>query len=334
MINYEVDIPVRITIWIREEFQKKQFEVIKKAKPSIIFLQSDGGRNELEDIIIRKNRIYIENNINWNCKVYKLYENNNLGLYDMSKKTNDFIWKRVDRCVFLEDDIVPSVSFFTFCKELLDIYENDLRIECICGFNHLEIHEEVSSDYFFCRQGSVWGYATWRRAWEGRYDFSYFNDRYVLKLLKNNTKRNKSIYKKLSNYPINDNYEGHAPAFEFFTELAMYTQNRLQIVPKKNMICNLGCDEHATNSPNYSKIPYPLRTLFNMKTYELESSLNHPKYVINDEYYEIKRNKILAYNNKLMEIYYFLYYFFHLTFKNKIKFFNERFSGLIRKVKQ
>lgn len=43
-----VDVPVRVQVWIRPECQKAQFEVIKKARPSILFLISDGGRNEKE----------------------------------------------------------------------------------------------------------------------------------------------------------------------------------------------------------------------------------------------------------------------------------------------
>ena len=46
--KYLVDIPVRINIWIRPECQRRQFEVIKKARPSILFIQSDGGRNDEE----------------------------------------------------------------------------------------------------------------------------------------------------------------------------------------------------------------------------------------------------------------------------------------------
>ena len=42
MKQYLVDVPVSINIWIRPECQRQQFEVIKKARPSILFLISDG----------------------------------------------------------------------------------------------------------------------------------------------------------------------------------------------------------------------------------------------------------------------------------------------------
>ena len=43
MKPYLVDVPVGVNIWIRPECQEKQFEVLKKARPSILFLISDGG---------------------------------------------------------------------------------------------------------------------------------------------------------------------------------------------------------------------------------------------------------------------------------------------------
>ena len=56
MKPYLVDVPVRVNIWIRPKCQRKQFEVLKQARPSIMFLQSDGGRNDKEWEAIHKNR--------------------------------------------------------------------------------------------------------------------------------------------------------------------------------------------------------------------------------------------------------------------------------------
>ena len=84
----------------------------------------------------RTEKIFDEE-IDWECTVYKFYEDHNNGLYTMGRKVADFIWETVDRCIFLEDDHIPSISFFRYCAELLEHYKDDLRIECICGMNHL-----------------------------------------------------------------------------------------------------------------------------------------------------------------------------------------------------
>lgn len=297
MKPFLVDVPVRVNIWIRPECQRKQFEIIKKARPSILFLQSDGGRNEEEWAAIKKNRLIFDNEVDWNCKIYKIYENHNLGMYTMSKKTTSFIWEKVDRCIFLEDDLLPSVSFFKYCAELLEKYKDDLRIECICGMNHLGIYNDVNTDYFFSRQGSIWGVATWRRSANMRdYNFSYANDPYIMKLLKQRTKNNKIFRKRYLAYAYKKTYEGHVAGGEFFTEFAMYGYNQLQIIPKKNLISNIGATQHSAHADDTNLLPNGIKKVFNMKTYELNFPLTHPKFVIPDIFYEKKRNRIMAYN--------------------------------------
>lgn len=293
-----VDVPVKINIWIREECQRRQFEVIKKARPSILFVTSDGGRNEREWEAIRHNRKIYDEEIDWDCTVYYQYMSENNGLYAMGKKRLALIWSVVDRCIFLEDDIIPSVSFFAYCAELLEKYKDDTRIETICGMNNLGTCEDVTADYFFSRQGSIWGTATWRRVYADRGDFSYGEDPYVMKLLKQRTKRNPTFMKKIEAYAKSKLHEGHVAGGEFWIEFSMYAQNRLQIVPKYNMINNIGfgdASEHAKGQQYFSS---DIRKLFNMKTYEYEMPLKHPKYVIPDIEYEKKRNAMLDYNDK------------------------------------
>ena len=87
----------------------------------------------------------------------------------------------VDRLVVLEDDCVPSQSFFPFCKEMLDKYENNTHIGWIDGMNHLGVYKECPYDYFF-GQCCCWGWATWKRNWDKMdYKMDFLNDEYSLK---------------------------------------------------------------------------------------------------------------------------------------------------------
>ena len=293
-----VDVPVKINIWIRRECQRKQFEVIKQARPSILFVTSDGGRNEKEWDAILENRKMYEDEIDWDCTVYYQYASENMGLYTMGRERLALIWSVVDRCIFLEDDIIPSISFFAYCAELLEKYKDDTRIETICGMNHLGVCEDVTADYFFCRQGSIWGTATWKRAHAGRGDFSYGEDPYVMKLLRQQTKENPTFMKKIEAYSRETLHEGHVAGSEFWIEFSMYAQNRLQIIPKYNMINNIGYGDSSEHAKGFEYLNSDTKKLFNMKTYEYEMPLKHPKYVIPDVEYEKKRNVLLGYNNK------------------------------------
>lgn len=295
-----VDVPVCVNIWIRLECQRKQFDVIREARPSILFVQSDGGRNEKEREIIRANRKMIDEGIDWECSVYRIYEDENNGLYKMANKTSSIVWSTVDRCIFLEDDDIPSVSFFRFCKEMLDKYENDYRIQGICGYNPLGIWKDASSDYFFSGETNPWGNAYWKRTRSlvFDYDMAFTEDEYVLKLMKEH----------LGNYTFNrarecgnsGEIDGHVPYGEFFFGIARATQNALYIMPKCNMISNYGCGDDSVHSSAYKVLSKAEQSLFYSNTYEIGEVIKHPQYVIRDTNFEREVRKVIAVGHPLI----------------------------------
>ncbi len=147
----------------------------------------------------------------------------------------------------------------------------------------------------FARCGAIWGLATWKRTREDRkLGFSYAKDEYTMKLILKNAKDYKTFQKRVEGYAKSDIFEGHVAAGEFYHDLAIYGQNRLYIVPKRNMMCNIGCTENSAHADEYKLMPRATKKIFNMKTYELEFPLKHPEYVLADGKYEKKRAKIMA----------------------------------------
>lgn len=297
MKSYLVDVPTQINIWIRPELQSKQWEIIKKARPSVLLIVSDGGRTEDEWESIISNRKMIEEGIDWECEVYKLYKDENIGVKKMIMETHEFVWEKVDKCIFLEDDIIPSVSFFRYCKELLDKYENDYRINAICGMNHLGVSENVNSDYFFSRQGSIWGYALWKRTYLQYYNYEYEKDTYIWNLLKNETRKDPRLWKSINGIKRDKNI--YFSPTEFFMDLCMFSQNQLLIIPKKNMICCEGASRDAHGADSINRLPRGIRHVFFMKTHDLEFPLVHPQFVIPDEQYKKRRNSIIGRNHPI-----------------------------------
>lgn len=300
MKPYLVDVPVKINIWTRPECQRKQFEVIRQARPSVLFIASDGGRNEEEWRLIKENRKIYEDEIDWDCNVYHIYEDENKGMYGMGKIIHKFVWDRVDRCIFLEDDQIPSVSFFQFCAEMLEKYKADTRISMICGMNHLGVYEDVNTDYFFSRRGSIWGIAMWKRTYDQYFDFSYRDDPYIMRCLKERTRHSQITWKQICAYAKNEYYRGHIAGDEFFLKFASYGQNQLQIIPKYNLISNIGSTGNSAHAGEIQELPRGIRRVFGMKTYELQFPLKHPKYMMPDIFYEKKRNRIMGTGHPLV----------------------------------
>lgn len=334
MKPYLVDVPVRVNIWIRPECQQKQFEVLKKARPSIMFLISDGGRNEKEWEAIRQNRKLIDEGIDWDCTVYRLYEEQNNGLYAMGKKGSELIWSKVDRCIFLEDDYVPSISYFRFCAELLEKYKNDERVSAICGMVHTGVWERASTDYFFSKGGSIWGMATWKRTFEKRkYQFEYAKDPYTMNLLKKATKDNKIFWKRLKGYVEKGVYENHPAGGEFFHGMELYGHRQLYIVPKYNMIKNIGCTEEGAHATEYRLLPRGLRRVFNMETYEIDFPLKHPKYFLEDVEYFRTVKRIMAFGHPIIQLWRRIESVFLVVRYKGIKGFANRFSKMLKRRK-
>lgn len=298
MDKWITNVPVVVNIWINPDNQKEQFEVIKKAKPSQMFLVSDMGRDNEEKQRVISNRKYVLENIDWQCEVHKLFMDDNVGIYKMLPKVEEFVFSTVDRCIYLEDDIIPNVSFFTYSAELLEKYKDDERVGVICGHNHLGEYDCGESDYFFSRHGSIWGIALWKRTLSNKeklMSLKEYEKQLVLKRLKHDGIVRKEFFDVLSGKKC--------PDWEYYIMMNVYAMNQLQIIPKKNMICCKGASASSHSADSLERLPRGVQQVFNMKTYELPDAIIHPSVIINDVCYEKIRNRIMGYNHPFITYY-------------------------------
>lgn len=293
-----VDVAIRVKIWIRPELQRRQFESIRRARPTMLFLDSDGGRNDEEWAIIRECRGIFEE-IDWECEVHRIFHSSNQGLYASGFFSSKYIWKHVEYAIFLEDDVQFSDSFIPWCAEMLNRYANDTRVLAVCGMNHEGISEGVPYDYFFSREASIWGVATWKRTWELR-DIKYADDAYLRSLVKDNARLNPGLIRATKGYAESDVYEGHVAGSEFWLAFSALVTNQLYIVPTRNMICNVGCTADSAHADVIKLLPKGTQRLFNMQTYDCSFPLVHPKYVAPDIRYQKSVYRIMAIGHPLV----------------------------------
>ena len=74
----------------------------------------------------------------------------------------NWFFNQVEEGIILEEDILPTNEFFTFCETSLQWYRDDKKIFHISGFNPVG---EIPHSYY-SRIPLVWGYATWRDRWQ------------------------------------------------------------------------------------------------------------------------------------------------------------------------
>ena len=294
----ENNYAVLILFFARPDTLSQVFEQVRKAKPSKLFLYQDGpreGRNDLEGI--QKCREIVEN-IDWDCEVHKWYQDKNVGCDPSEYLSQKWAFSYVDKCIILEDDDVPSLSFFPFCQELLDKYENDERISMIAGMNHEEISVDVPYDYFFTSNVSIWGWATWKRVidgWDPQY--SFMRNPYLVKILKSKIqgmKYRKDFYPMLKRHS-----ESGIEYYESIHMSYMLLNSGLSIVPTKNLIRNIGYKGGTHSSSDFAMLPAYLKRLYSLKTFELEREIKHPPCVIENCEYRKRVEKMMKYNRTI-----------------------------------
>lgn len=285
MFPYNIDVPVLILFFNRPDHLSEVFAEVKKARPSQLFLYQDGPRGERDIPGIEGCRAIVsDENIDWDCKVHRLYQEKNYGCDPSEYLSQKWAFSIVDKCIVLEDDDVPSQAFFPFCKELLDRYENDERVWMIAGFNSEEVtmvndddnDDNRKASYFFTSVFSIWGWASWRRVidtWDAGY--SWLDDEAKV------AKVERVIKEKRLRSDILQMCRDHKVAGKAFYESifwsSMLLNDGIAIMPTHNLINNRGVTDDSTHFQGSLKtMPHNLRKQFTMKRFEIAFPLVHP----------------------------------------------------------
>ncbi len=286
------DIAVLCIFFARPDILAKSFASVREARPRQLLLWQDGPREGRSDDIenIEKCRKIVED-IDWECEVFTNYHDKNMGCDPSTHYAHKWAFTIVDKCIILEDDIVPSQSFYPFCKELLDKYENDPRVDRICGMNLLLEYDNDGADYFFSQYGSSWGWATWKRvadSWDT--DYCFLQYKRVIQNLKDresSEKQKETIIKRL----IKEKQSG-IPYWEMVTGVRTLLYNGLVIYPTKNLIQNVGLSSNSTHAPkSIDSINNKTRHYFFSNIYEYSFPLKHPRYIFDDINYRNECSK-------------------------------------------
>lgn len=290
----EVDVAVLLLFFTRTRVTTFTFEQIRKARPARLYLYQDGPRPGRQDDIvnIKQCRDTVESMIDWDCEVHRLYQEKNYGCDPSEYVSQKWMFETETKGIIIEDDDVMSVSFFRFCKELLDKYEDDTRINMICGRNQLGTYDAGGADYIFCRGGGIWGWATWKRTidtWDTQYRF--LDDKYSMRILRRKYGKSFDTFVETCKWHKKTGKE----YYESIRNANQYVNNQLNIVPVKNMTCNIGVDIESTHSSaNPYRVCRAKRSSFFSETFEIQFPLNHPQNVIEDCIYQEKYKRFLS----------------------------------------
>lgn len=166
MDNINFKTPILLIIFNRPHLTETVFNVIKKIKPEKLYIASDGPRIDSKDLEKVKLARKIATNVNWKCQVKKLFRENNLGCGAGPIDAINWLFENENTGIILEDDCVPSPSFFYYCEALLKKFEHNENIASIHGNNFQNGRLFGDGSYYYSKYFHGWGWASWSRVWK------------------------------------------------------------------------------------------------------------------------------------------------------------------------
>src|SRR5690606_25877404 len=147
----------------------------------------------------------------------------------------------------LEDDCLPDLSFFSFTRELLIKYQYENRIMHIGGDNFQNGKYRTDASYYFYKLTHLWGWDTWRRAWNGYSssleNFSEKELKTILDQLFSNWNQKQVFIDKFELLKLNK-----INTWDYQWMFHVWRKNGLAIIPNVNLVKNIGFGENATHT--------------------------------------------------------------------------------------
>ncbi len=265
--------PILLLVYNRPDETRKVLERLSRAPVERLYVAADGPRDKPGD---RERTDEVREAVvsqKIPAQVITLFRERNLGCRHGVNAALDWFFEHEEEGIVLEDDCVPSESFFPYCAELLERYRHDQRIGLISGSNFQRGRWIGDGSYYFSRYPHLWGWAGWRRAWK-------VNDRTMQRWPTFAATGDLSAWSDGSQA-----FEEHWSSF--FDEIgldrvdtwdwswvySLWSQSMLTCVANRNLVSNIGFSPTATHTTGeawYSNLPAE----------DLDLPLTHPDFVV------------------------------------------------------
>lgn len=271
-----MDTPVALILFNRPEVTARVFAAIRAAAPRRLLLIADGPRAERpgEAELCRATRAVVEA-VDWPCAVERNFSDVNLGCGRRVSSGLDWVFEQVPEAIILEDDCLPAPSFFPYCEELLARYRQDERVALITGTTFRTVPMRPGDSYHFSRYPTVWGWASWRRAWR-HYDFrlkfwpALKAGHWLGDLLDDPAAVR--FWSRLFDRVA----AGEIDTWDYQLVCSLWAQGCLTVMPRNNLVRNIGFGPDATHTTNVDDV------MADRAAEAMEFPLQHPAFVLRD----------------------------------------------------
>ena len=267
--GWELETPVALLIFNRPDTTRLVFDAIRAVRPRRLLVVADGPRPEKHGEVerCREARSLIDA-VDWDCRIDTNFADENLGCMRRVSSGLGWVFQQVEEAIILEDDCLPHATFFPFCQELLKHFRYEPRIAQISGANFQFGRRSSAHSYYFSRYNHIWGWASWRRAWELNDNemtgWPEFRDNNLLAGILSD-KKEVSYWTEV----LNKVYAGKIDTWDCRWSLSCWKNGLLTVIPSVNMISNIGFGPGATHTPVPNRFAV-------MQTENMNFPLSHP----------------------------------------------------------
>ena len=279
-----MNTPILFLVFNRPETTQRVFEAIRAAHPLRLYVAADGPRPSHKADAQRCDKARkIATDVDWPCDVKVLFREQNLGCGPAVKSAIDWFFDNEEMGIIIEDDVVPCPSFYPFCEQLLHKYKTDTRIGMISGNNHAG-YQPFTESYFFSKYKMIWGWASWKRAWDVMdFELSWAESPYADMIIRNmgHGRASENYYQRI----LSALQKGKINTWDYHWFFSLAAQNLLCIFPKHNMVSNIGFSNDSTHTRGKPRRSY-------VEAQDISFPLKHPAFVLastcHDRLYEKK----------------------------------------------
>ena len=244
-------IPILLVAFQRPDTARRVAEAIRQVRPERLYVAIDGPRPDRpsEAQRCRETQQVIMDTIDWDCQVATLFREENRGCGRGVSEAISWMLEAEEMGIILEDDCVPSQSFFRYCQELLQRYRHDTRVMHISGFNIQRGIRRGTASYYFSRYAEPWGWATWRRAWQHfEFDLAHLQEFVDRGGLQTMFQRPAGIQQRWLKNLSHTQSEDPPTIWDYQWMYSIWKENGLCITPNVPLVRNVGFDERAVHT--------------------------------------------------------------------------------------
>ena len=241
---------VTVIIFNRPDHAAKLRDLLKEQETRELFVISDGPRpnraGEREQVNLCR-KIFSD----WPGRVHFDFAEENMGCKARISSGLDWVFRKTDRTIILEDDLLPIPRFFSFCDEMLDAYAENSKIMSVCGTKVYP--SDCHGNVYFSRYANSWGWATWKRAWACYDDgFTGYSPVQLVSMLRQRLRSHRAaLYWFLR---LRQVLSGSVSSWFYCWLLSSFLKDGLHVYPGSNLVVNHGFGEQSTHTAR--KEPY------------------------------------------------------------------------------